>query len=88
MLLRFLGSVPVLIAVWILGPLALFLIARHNKRRRAAEMAQAAAGKAAAAPPKKDRDTSAGVTPVPMVPMDITPGFRDLKWGDAPPETM
>lgn len=84
MILRILGSPWALVAAWIIGPA--ILIAIHRRNKRLAEQAKTG-GKGGAATPPPPRDTDAGRTPTPGR-QEPVPGFRDLRWGDPPPQAM
>lgn len=78
MLLDILASKWTLIAVWIAGPAVLFLLYRRNRPK--------AAPHAAPPPPRvDDKELDTAVTKM-ATGQGAAPGFRDLKWGDPPPE--
>jgi hypothetical protein len=86
MLLRILVSPWTLVAVWIIGPAILIAIHRRNKARLEAKVASPAEVSRMAAASRNERESAE--TQVPEIRPDVIPGFRDLKWGDAPPPSM
>ena len=92
MILRILGSPWALVAAWIIGPA--ILIAIHRRNKRLAEQQEKGGRKgAASAAPARDTDPGTGsgrapgATPIPGR-QEVVPGFRDLRWGDAPTQAM
>lgn len=83
MFLEIFGSPWALIAVWIVGPAILFALHRRNERRAAA--ASSPAGPGAPASPAVPKRSDTAVTKVPAQPLDVTSGFRGIRWGDPPP---
>jgi len=78
MLMRFLGSTYALIAIWIVGPLLLWWIWKRSRNSSLGERKTPLAPAAATLRDAGDRGKHE----------TAVPGFRDLRWGDAPPDGM
>jgi hypothetical protein len=86
MFLRIMGSPWALVAVWTLGPLLLWFIFK-KKEPKGPDIKRTSATHQA--PPSQHlHKTNAGVTPLPAERHEVTPGFRDYKWGDSPKPGM
>src|SRR5437016_4414402 len=98
MLIRFLGNTWTLVAVWVLGPVLLFVLHRRNKAKE--EEATRAPGSSASssAPASSDNEGTRSGKTRPGLPAEepmtgyeireIPSGFRGIKWGDPPVDGM
>jgi len=78
MLMRFLGSTYALIAIWIVAPVVLWWVWRRSRGTASGERKKPLTPVAPA--------VSSGAGKEKREP--AVPGFRDLRWGDAPPDGM
>ncbi len=80
MIARILGSTWALVLGLTLGPLLLYLIRKKSIERARREME----GDSARVPQPSQKAKEHAAAPPPAGPREATPGFRDLRWGDAP----
>ena len=83
MFLRVMGSPWALVAVWTIGPLLLWAIFK-NKEPKDPGITRSSATHQPPSPQK----TNPAVTPLSTERREVTPGFRDYKWGDSPKPGM
>jgi len=100
MLIRILGNTWTLVAVWVLGPVILYVLHRRNKAKEQEATRAPMKTAPSSAPATADGENTRSGKTRPGVPMpgeepvtgyeikEIPSGFRGLKWGEAPVEGM